>query len=132
VKKSIFYILLIAFLVFVYANTTSAFSSFGRVFGGRIISPKALQITGLEASGFICPMFGTSISIFPIGSPAGTPLSYFIPPYITSKTRTIPRSGQLIIGKYSSPMVITCTSPYPPFITIPVTLNTIILFGTSK
>jgi len=131
VKKGIIFILLIVFLVFFSTGIVSAYSSFGNVFGGRIINTKAVEIAGLEAVGYICPMFGTSISIIPMGSPISTPSSYFIPSYVVSKTRTTPTIGQLILGKYSGRTMISCMFPYPPS-TIAVSLDTITLFGTSR
>ena len=138
-RKSIIFILLIAFLVFISVKMVFAYSFLGGVFGGRIIYTKALEIEEMEAAGYICPMFGTSISIIPIGSPPGTPTSYFIPSYITSKTRTIPAVGQLILGRYSGQTTITCTLTFPsesdPSIAttiLTVSLDTINLFGTSR
>ncbi|KKP72779.1 MAG: hypothetical protein UR70_C0004G0022 [Candidatus Nomurabacteria bacterium GW2011_GWB1_35_20] len=92
----------------------------------------ALEIAEMEAAGYICPLFGTSISIVPIGSPPGTPTSYFIPSYITPRTRTTPAIRQLILGRYSGQTMITCTLPSDPPITTTVSLDTINLFGTSR
>ncbi len=129
-KKGIIFILLIVFLVFASAKVVFAVSSFGKSFGGRIIYPKALQITVLESVGYICPMYGTSISIMPIGSPLVTPIEYFIPFYVTSKTRTTPATHQLILGRYSGQEVITCTHLLGDIQT--VSLDMINLFGTSR
>jgi hypothetical protein len=133
-KKAVALFLLITFLIFVGTNIVYSYSSstFGRLFGGKIISMKATQIEELEASGYICSMFGTSISIKPIGSRAGTPTSYFIPSYVSPKTRTTPGSGKLIIGKYSGQEIITCTLPGEPPLTETIVLNTITFFGTSR
>ena len=131
-RKSIIFILLIIFLVFVGARIVFAYSFFGGVFGGRIISMPALEIAEMEAAGYICPLFGTSISIVPIGSPPGTPTSYFIPSYITPRTRTTPAIRQLILGRYSGQTMITCTLPSDPPITTTVSLDTINLYGTSR
>jgi len=138
VKKSIIFILLIAFLVFVSAKMVFAYSFFGGVFGGRIISMPALEIAEMEATGYICTVPGITISIFPIGSPPGTPTSYFIPSYITSKTRTTPAIGQLILGRYSGQTMVTCTltlwlpSHRRSTTITTVSLDTINLFGTSR
>ena len=69
-------------------------------FGGQIVTPKAVEIMAWEAAGFICSVPGTSLSIAPIGSPPGTPSSYFIPTHVTSETGITPMPGQLIIGKH--------------------------------
>jgi hypothetical protein len=137
VKKGIIFILLIIFLVFV--GTQVVFASFSffspsfsiiKSFGGRIIQTKALEIQELEAMGYICMVPGSSISITPIGSPAGTPISYFILP---SKTNTTPMVGQLILGKYSMmKIVIPCIrAGYPPMFSS-VSLNKVTIFGVSK
>src|SRR3989344_8444416 len=96
-RKGIILVLLIVFLAFigakivksdaVPATPSSAPSSFsggirGGFFGGRIINMKATEIASLEAADYTCAVFGSSISIVPIGSPAGTPTSYFIPSYV--------------------------------------------------
>ncbi len=131
-KKGIIFILLIVFLLFAGARTVSANFSFGRLFGGRITAPKAVEIEALESAGYVCPMYGTSISIMPIGSPAGTPISYFIPSFVTSKTGTTPASHQLIMGRYSGQTTIICIlESYPP-LEQEVSLETINLFGTSR
>ena len=131
-KKGIIFILLIIFLVSVGTSSVSAISPFGRILGGRIIALKALEIAELEATGWICTVPGVSIEILPIGSPSRTPTSYFIPPYTTSKTGTIPRAGQLIMGKYFGRTPITCIYPSKPPLIRVVFLNTITLFGTSR
>ncbi|MFA5936831.1 MAG: hypothetical protein WC822_03060 [Candidatus Paceibacterota bacterium] len=130
-RKGIFLILLIIFLVFVSANVVDASFSFGKFFGGKIISTKATEIQILEGSGYTCPMYGTSISIVPIGSPAGTPTSYYIPSYVTPMTRTTPMTGQQILGVYGGQTMISCFITYPPDIRV-VSLTSIILFGTSR
>jgi hypothetical protein len=133
-KKSISFILLIIFLMFISTNIVYANVYFGNVLGGRIKSSIAEEIENLQASGYSCPMDGTSISITPIGSPSGTPAEYFIPSYVTPMTRTsIRSSGQLILGKYSGETTIECTRPTPEGEDIKtVILPTITLFGTSR
>lgn len=142
-KKGIFFILLIVFLVFVNTNivrsdavpatatSTLSGSGWGGFFGGRIINTKALEIETLEASGFICFVPGSTISIIPIGSPPGTPINYFIPSFVTSKTGYGASTGALILGKYGGIMTISCTLPAEPPITTVVSLNIINLFGAS-
>lgn len=131
-KKGIIFILLIVFLLFVSARMVFAASYFGNLFGGRIIYTKAVEIEAWESAGYTCPMFGTSISIMPIGSPFSTPTSFFIPSFVTPKTRTTPAPHQLIIGKYSGQMTIICILPSNPPDVQTVSLDTIILFGTSR
>ena len=114
-----------------FVGTKIAFA-FMPQFGGRIIHTKAIEIQTLEMAGFLCYAPGSTISIVPIGSPLGTPTSYLIPFGVTSKTRISPRAGQLIIGKRSGKMVINCTLAYFPFTTIPVSLDTVFLFGNSR
>jgi len=135
VKKGIIFILLIIFLVFASVKVVFAFSSFGSVFGGRIIDTKAVAVRTLENIGYICGMeyFGTSLEILPLGSPPGTPTSYYIYNYTHSKTRTIPMSGKLIMGKYFGKMTQICRKPCPPGECLQtVTLDVITLFGTSR
>ena len=125
-KKGMILILLILFAVFFNARTASAF-----FFGGRIIYPKAIEIEELEATGFVCFVPGSTISILPIGSPAGTPVSYFIPSFVTSATRTIPTASQLILGNYLGKITLPCVLPGDPPAATTVSLDTIIYFGTS-
>ncbi|MFA6586117.1 MAG: hypothetical protein WCS86_03075 [Candidatus Paceibacterota bacterium] len=139
-KKGITFVLLTIFLVFVCTSLVFAdfnFSNSGgftqRFFGGRIISTTAIEVEGLESFGYTCPMAGTSLSITPLGSPSGTPTSYFIPSYVSPKTRTTPAPHQLILGRYGgSQTTISCTRPGDPPDTKQVSLNTIDLFGTSR
>ncbi|KKQ88029.1 MAG: hypothetical protein UT09_C0005G0011 [Parcubacteria group bacterium GW2011_GWF2_38_8] len=141
-RKGIILVLLIVFLAFagakivksdaVPATAARAPSVSAGFFGGRIINTKALEIEALEGVNFECIVVGSTISIIPIGSPAGTPASYFIPTFITSKTRTTPSVGQLILGKYSTKTPITCIFKGIPPVTVVVNLDTITLFGTSS
>lgn len=130
-RAGITFILLIVFLVFVSVNAVFAVSSFGRFFGGRIKYEISLQIDVLESTGYVCVMPGTSLTIIPIGSPLLTPIEYFIPSFVISKTGTIPTRDQLILGRYSGKTMITCTRPKPPDVKT-VSLDTINLFGTSR
>lgn len=129
-RKSIFFILLIAFFAFI--GTEIVYASFytNGFFGGKIISTKAKEIILLESTGYACTVLGTSISVSPIGSPAGTPTEYLIPFYVTPKTRTTPKANQLILGKYSGQTIITCKHPKLPDES--VSLTNITLFGTSR
>lgn len=131
-RKGIIFSFLVIFLLFFSTNIVFAISSFLPQFGGRIIHTKSIEIEGLEAAGFECIVPGSTISIVPIGSPSGTPTSYFIPFGIYSKTGYSLRAGQLIIGKYNWKVEIECVLSYPPYITIPVSLDTITLFGNSR
>ncbi len=131
-KKGIIFVLLIVFLAFISARIVSAYSFFGGFFGGKITNTIAAPIMELELKGYACPMFGTSISITPIGSPTGTPTDYFIPSYVTPKTRTIPTINQLILGRYNGNQeIITCVNSFSGQIET-VSLETIDLFGTSR
>ena len=119
-------------MLFVGTKTVSAVVGFMPQFGGRIIHTKAIEIQELEAAGFQCLVPGSTFSITPIGSPISTPISYFIPAGIYSKTGYSTRAGQLIIGKYSFKTIISCMQTYYPFMTVPVSLNTVPLFGNSR
>ena len=131
-RKGIIFVLIIVFAIFVGTRTVSAFSFFGGFFGGRIISDKAMEIELKEWAGYTCVVLGTSITINPIGSPPGTPTSYFIPWSITSRNGYPPISGRLIMGIYGGKTNIVCIYPsVPPFIET-VSLDTIDLFGTSR
>jgi len=132
VKKGITLSILVIFLLFLCVKTAHA--SLGSVFGGRIIFKPAVEIATLEATNYNCQAGlagGTSISIMPLGSPAGTPVSYYIPPFVSPVTETIPVVGQLILGLHSGVFGITCVyRGYPPVIVV-VPLSIITYFGTS-
>ncbi|MFA6325435.1 MAG: hypothetical protein WCX46_04385, partial [Candidatus Paceibacterota bacterium] len=114
----------------IFANADTVFAGF---FGGRIINgTKAMEIDILEMSGFQCMVFGTSIEIRPIGSPAITPTSYLIPWGTISDTKTTPATGQLIMGIYSGKTTVTCILKGIPPVTRIVILDTVKLFGTSQ
>ena len=119
-------------MVFAYTNTVFAYSSFGSIFGGRIINTKALEIESLEGTGYRCYVPGTSITISLIGSPLGTPTSYFIPSFVMSKNGSLPAVGKLIMGKYMGKTMISCIYPSNPPMFTSVSLDTITLFATSK
>ncbi len=131
-KKGTIFILLIIFLVFVGTRIVFAASSIGGFFGGKIISDKAMEIEIKEWAGYKCTVLGKSITIIPLGSPTGTPTSYFIPWAVVSKTRTTPTTGKSILGKYTGRTIINCVRPGNPPTYATVSLNTITLFGTSK
>ena len=132
-KKGIILTILVISLIFISFKTANA--SLGSVFGGRIIFKPATEIAALEAGNFNCQdglAGGTSISIVPLGSPAGTPVSYYIPAFIYPVTETVPTVGQLILGLHSGIFGITCVyQGYPP-VTVVVPLSVITYFGTSK
>jgi hypothetical protein len=155
VKKGITLTILIIFLVFISFKTAHA--SFGSVFGGTIIAKPAIEISTLESSNFNCEAGlagGTSISIIPIGSPAGTSVSYYIPAFIAPVTglwhnhetglysyyllpgtsdlyKTVSTIGQLILGMYDGKIPIACVyQGYPPVV-VTVPLSIITYFGTS-
>jgi hypothetical protein len=126
VKKGIIFILLIVFLVFTSTEIVFAYSG-SQVFGGKIINTKATKIQELESSGYICTVYGSSITIRSIKGPT----TYVIPATTIAKTRTIPAVGKWIMGKYSGKTMVTCTKAGDPPLTTMVTLDTITLFGTS-
>jgi len=115
------------FLSFLEASTASAF--LGNPFGGRILHSKANEISVLEATGFTCLVMGETITIKPMGSPFGTPTSYYIPFSTRPKTGGV-GMGKLILGKYTMKTPITCT--HPTSATTTVTLDTINYYGTSR
>ena len=82
--------------------------------------------------GFQCAVPGTTFSIYPIGSRAGTPTSYLVPSGIYSKTRNAIRISQLIMGKYSFKTPIVCTSATIPPVIVTVPLDTVTMFGNSR
>ena len=130
-KKGIFLGFLIVFSLLVAAKTVSAIVNFLPQFGGRVINTTALEIQALEWAGFQCAVPGSTISIAPLGSPLGTPISYLIPFGIYSKTGYSPMIGQLIIGKYNWwKTTITCTHPAGAVQT--VWLDTVGVFGNSR
>ncbi len=125
VKKIFTRTILILFILLI--SIKIVYASSGRVFGGRIINTKALQIQTLEAT-YNCFIPGTTIEIKSVRGPT----SYMIPWSVKSKTNTTPTSGQQIIGKYSGKTSITCTLKTYPWSETTVSLDTIYLFGTSK
>lgn len=142
-RKGIIFFLLIIFVVSISLNqveggsvpatpASSGSGITGGVFGGRVVNTKAIEIQMLEESGFQCMVPGTSITILPLGSPTGTPISYLIPIGVTSRTRNSIDTGQLILGKYFGQVAITCVYPSLPPVITSVGLSTITLFGTSK
>ena len=133
-RKGIIFGFLIIFLLPFTTKTVWALSNFlsQPQFGGRIINTTAIEIQELEMAGFQCVVPGSTISIAPLGSPVGTPTSYFIPFGTFSKTGYSPRVSQLIIGKYGWKTTIPCTSATVPPIVTTVWLDTINLFGNSR
>ncbi len=132
-KKGIFFTLLIFFFVFLFsAKTTFAIFGLGQSFGGKILHTKDIKIQAAESAGYHCLILGSTITIAPLGSPAGTPIGYFIPASVIPKTRTTPMTGQFILGKYAGTTSIECLPPHfvMPVITVPLSIIT--MFGTSK
>ena len=82
--------------------------------------------------GYVCVVPGETFTIKPIGSPAGTPMSYFISILTKSKTGNSLSVGQLILGKYAGKTSITCTLKSYPFTVQTVILNRVSLYGTSN
>jgi hypothetical protein len=132
IMKNIFIISLLTLSIFILIgfNKTSASNYFLKGFGGKIVDNKATEIKSVESSNYKCEVPGTTITIKPVGT---YPMSYFIPSGVSSKTGTTPRSGQWILGLYSSTVTpITCIFQGTPPSTTIVTLPTISLYGTSK
>jgi len=137
--KKILKITLVSFIILIgFYFTTKAIAAVRpyQSLGGKITSTRSTKIEELEDQGYTCEVPGTTIEINPV-RPGFCPMSYIIPYSTVSKTLTTPRSGQFILGLYSSITTqSTCTkiiSYYPLTIsTIEVMLPTIKMFGTSK
>ncbi len=130
VKKAIIFGIFAALLILLPGRIVMAGTgSLGLPFGGTIINTKATTVELLEDSGFSCMVPGQTIAIKPVGK---SPINYFIPFAVISKTKTTPRISQWILGLYSTPTIITCIYDTYPFPTTTVSLNTITLWGTSK
>ncbi len=133
VKKGVIFLATAVFAFVIGEPFVFAFSSLGGFFGGRIISVPAMEIQLKEWAGFTCFVYGTSITITPLGSPAGTPISYFIPWAVTSATGFPASPNQLVLGIYSGEKTpITCILPSTPPVIDIVELDTITYFGNSQ
>jgi len=128
-KKFFFLAFFLAISFLFQVKTVRALSQFA----GEIISIPAFEIMEVEAMGFQCAKHGTSFSIRPIGSPSGTPVSYFIPSFVSSSTNIIPSLNQKIMGIYFGMATVPCILPATPtpIITV-VYLNNVSYFGNSK
>ena len=128
--------LLLASLFFAFApksfSATISNSGYYRDFGGKIITTVANEITTFQSSGYICSVPGQSISIIPIGSPAGTPMSFIIPFGIISRTGNPIRPGQYMLGKYGGMASAYCIPPSPHPVAISIPLQTIVYYGNSR
>jgi len=131
-EKNVVFSFLVIFLLFAGAGTVFAFVNFLPQFGGRIIDTTALEIRELEMSSYECVVPGATILISPIGLSKNMPTSYFIPFRTYSKTKNSLKRGQLIMGKYSGKTIINCELLYYPFTIVPVSLDTITIFGNSR
>ena len=130
-KKGAIFISVAIFLFFFSTSIVLAsYTPIGGFFGGKIISNKAMEVEFKEWAGFECIVLGSSITIYPIGSPPGTPTSYFIPWGVTSAFPTMP--GQFILGIYSGKSTITCILKSNPPIIETILLDTITLYGNSS
>ncbi|MES2416347.1 MAG: hypothetical protein V4504_01470 [Patescibacteria group bacterium] len=126
-------ILIIALVVVISVKIVYASGSNGKVFGGRILKTEATEITTAEAESYNCEMNGgTSIEIRRMGTKEKIPTAFYIPPNTKSKTNTVLKAKQLIIGKYSGSTNINCPNDNPEIPPRIITLDNIILFGTSK
>lgn len=131
-RKNIVLILLIIFGIFIGTKTVFAVNSYGGVFGGRIMSTKALEIEEYESMGYVCPMYGYSFSIIPIGSPVNTPTNFFVPYYVIPKSGNSVALNKLTMGKYNGITTVACILMTGTGIDVkPVRLYTINLFGLS-
>ncbi len=121
-------ILLISFVLF-FLLTQTALATYGTVFGGRIVSTKAVRVQTLESAGYTCPESESTIEIFPIKGPTA-----YYAPYSANRTRTTLALGQKILGKYAGQMTIVCTKVNPDGTTSVenVLLDIASMFGTSK
>ena len=134
-KKKIFISLglaaLIIFISFEIAHASTTPVSSGKIFGGKIVQTKSIEIQKLESTGYTCHVMGSTITIKPVGP---YPTSYMIPSFFKSKTNTTLRTGQWIIGKYTGDKdTITCTKQCGETLCVStVTLDIVSLFGTSK
>ncbi len=131
-KKGLIATLLVVLGFFFYTSYRAhAYEGSWNIFGGKIISDKALEVGELEDFGYICDVPGYSIEVLPVGSPAGAPTSYFIPYTAKSLTRTTPYSGKFIMGRYAGLTEIVCQHPESEDIQT-VSLNTVDLYGTTR
>ncbi len=108
-RKSFFLTSLLVFLSFAIFNFASAWGFWG-FFAGEIISGEAKEVEEARRAGFECDA-GRTFSIYLIGSPVGTPISFAIPDGVFSKTRNEVRQGETIIGGYGGEKLITCKRP---------------------
>lgn len=134
VVLSIFINTKIAFGDFFSVGATYNFSAIAALkqFGGKIISaPKAYEIKTLEAIGYQCLDIGSSFTMVPVGLRVPVPLSYYIPPSVTSRTGIAPATGQWIIGKYGTKTPINCMLKAYPYTVKTVYLDTVVVFGNS-
>lgn len=125
-----FYIVIIG----LSAHIVSAASGFGggfQAFGGRITNTKALNIQTIEESNYTCAVYGSSITIEPVGK--GSETNFLIPATIKSSTNTYARSGQWILGLFNmSPTTVTCTFRGTPPNVQTTQISPITLYGTSR
>jgi hypothetical protein len=119
-------------LSFLNTTTASAYGSYSGNFGGKIINTKAWEIQGYESVGYVCIVPGQTFTIKPMGSPVGTPMSYFVSLLAQSRTTNSLRTGQWILGRYAGKTSITCTLPYPPYTAQVVSLSRVSVYGTSR
>jgi len=128
-KKTFIIIGILLALVFIFSDTTYAFSFvYGDVFGGKITNTKASEVQDLENQGYQCVINGSTITINPLRGVE----TYFIPTGTTSKTGNTPATGQWIMGRYGGQSTITCTKQCgETTCTDIVILDTITMFATS-
>lgn len=127
-KTSVVIVFSCLVLVFL-ANAPVAYSaSKQKIFGIRITKLKAQPIEQKEKEGYTCIVAGQTIEGRLVGSPRGTPTSYFIPAGVVSKSGGPAKAGNQAIGFYTVPTPIVCIRP-PAGVAI-VKLDTIAVWNT--
>ncbi len=103
----------------------------GSQFAGVILRTKSAKIEALENANFACSVPGTTIQIRSKGVKGYQPTEYIIPTGLISKTKKTVKANQLIMGRYSGKVSITCVYQGVPPVEETVQLDKITLFGNS-
>ena len=114
-------------------STISTKSISGGVFYGKVKNTKAQELETKEKTDF-CTVPGETFELKPSSSNVKMPTGYFIKTGIKNKNNGYKiRTNQWIIGRYSGTKTsIKCTLKVTPFTSIPVELETITIYATSK
>ncbi|MFA6274327.1 MAG: hypothetical protein WC662_04150 [Candidatus Paceibacterota bacterium] len=115
-------------------STISTKSISGGVFYGKVKDPKAQKLKEKEAE-YTCVVPGETVEVkFLTTAMSKNPTGYFIKTGIKNKNNGYKiRTNQWIIGRYSGTKTsIKCTLKVTPFTSIPVELETITIYATSK